>query len=142
MTKKGPILIAEDDPEDQEVLKEVFSSLGIKNQLRFFENGKELLNYLLTTTEQPFLIISDVNLPGMNGHEVKKRINENVMLRVKSIPFIFLTTTVDPTVLENAYLLMVQGYFQKENTIEGITKQIRNIMEYWISCKHPNSHPY
>jgi len=142
MIKKGPILIAEDDYEDQEVLREVFTSLGIKNELCFFENGKELLDYLLTTTEQPFLILSDVNLPGMNGHEVKEQINENVALRVKSIPFIFLTTTVDPAVLEKAYLLMVQGYFQKENSIEGIAKQIKSIVEYWSACRHPNSHKY
>lgn len=139
MANSGPIIIAEDDPEDQDILREVFNDLNIKNELKFFESGDAAFNYLVTTLEQPFLIISDVNLIGMNGHELKQRINENESLRKKAIPFIFLTTTVDNKVLNNAYAMMIQGYFQKESTIAEIRKQIRTIVDYWSFCKHPNS---
>ncbi len=139
MVKNEPILIVEDDHEDQEILKEVFESLQVKNELRFFVKGEQLIDYISTTTEQPFLIISDVNLIGMNGHDLKRKINENEKLRKKAIPFIFLTTTVDPLVLDKAYQMMVQGYFQKESTLEGIKNQLSTIIGYWTMCRHPNS---
>ena len=139
MPKQGPIIIAEDDVEDQEILTEAFTSLGIRNQLKFFKKGDEVLDYLMTTTDRPFLIISDVNLLGMNGHELKRRINDIEYLRKKAIPFVFLTTTVDPRVLGEAYEMMVQGYFQKENTIEEIKRTLKLMIDYWTVCKHPNS---
>src|SRR5688572_21224079 len=96
MSKQGPIMIIEDDRDDQYLLEEVFSLLNIKNELKFFENGNKALQYLNTTTDSPFIILSDVNLPGMNGPEFKRTINENPALRRLSIPFVFLTTTADP----------------------------------------------
>jgi CheY-like chemotaxis protein len=65
MSKQGPIMIIEDDRDDQYILTEVFSLLKIKNQLKFFENGNKALDYLNTTTDSPFIILSDVNLPGI-----------------------------------------------------------------------------
>ncbi len=67
------------------------------------------------------------------------KINDNDYLRKKAIPFVFLTTSVDPRVLSNAYDMLVQGYFQKENTIDEIKKTLRLMVDYWSICKHPNS---
>jgi CheY-like chemotaxis protein len=89
MPKTGPIIIVEDDHDDQQVLKEVFEELKLPNILRFFNSCVEALNYLLTTIERPFLIISDINVPAMNGFELKEKINQNEQLRRKNIPFIF-----------------------------------------------------
>ena len=89
MSKQGPILIIEDDQDDQYLLEEVFSALNIKNELKFFENGHFALEYLQTTKDKPFIILSDVNLPGMSGPDLKRSINENDRLRRKSIPFVF-----------------------------------------------------
>ena len=77
MSKQGPILIIEDDRDDQHLLTEVFTTLNIKNELKFFENGNTALHYLQTTLDQPFIILSDVNLPGMSGPELKRSINED-----------------------------------------------------------------
>ena len=65
MPKTGPIIIVEDDYDDQELLKEVFTELKVPNILRFFSSCIEAFNYLLTTIERPFLIISDINVPPM-----------------------------------------------------------------------------
>ena len=137
MSKQGPILIIEDDRDDQHLLTEVFTSLNIKNELKFFENGNKALHYLQTTLDQPFIILSDVNLPGMSGPELKRSINEDDRLRKKSIPFVFLTTTAEPRAVEEAYDLMVQGYFQKANKMDNLTAMVKMIVDYWMNCKSP-----
>ncbi len=139
MSRIGPIIIAEDDLDDQEIMREVFESLSIKNPLRFFTDGEEVLQYLQTTTEQPFIIISDVNLARMNGLELRRRINADEKLRQKSIPFVFLTTGATHHYVQEAYNLMVQGFFKKENNFRQIQNTIRMIIEYWLICRHPNS---
>jgi CheY-like chemotaxis protein len=139
VSPNGPILILEDDPDDQLMYTEAINELDFKNKLYFYEDGNKLIDYLLTTSEQPFLIISDVNLPIMRGPELKKRIMENDYLRLKSIPFIFLSTTANVREVREAYELMVQGYFVKENTFEKIKETLNMIVSYWKICKHPNN---
>ena len=139
MSRYGPIVIAEDDIDDQEILREVFESLSINNELVFFETGEDVYNYLITTSQKPFMIISDVNLVKMDGLELRRRINANDYLRKKSIPFIFLTTSSNHVAIREAYELMVQGYFKKENNFKQIQNCIRMIVEYWQVCRHPNS---
>src|SRR4051812_2296619 len=99
----GPILIIEDDIDDQENLKEVFLGLNVINELRFFTNCYDAYQYLETTTDKPFLIFSDINLPGMSGAELKRKINANTYIRRKSIPFVFLTTTSSHNAVMDAY---------------------------------------
>ena len=137
MSKQGPILIIEDDRDDQHLLTEVFTNLNIKNELKFFENGNTALHYLQTTLDQPFIILSDVNLPGMSGPDLKRSINEDDRLRRKSIPFVFLTTTAEPRAVEEAYNLLVQGYFQKANKMDNLTAMVKMIVDYWMNCKSP-----
>ena len=137
MSKQGPILIIEDDQDDQYLLEEVFSALNIKNELKFFENGHFALEYLQTTKDKPFIILSDVNLPGMSGPDLKRSINENDRLRRKSIPFVFLTTSADPQAVEKTYDLLVQGYFQKANKISELKNMVKMIIDYWMNCKSP-----
>jgi len=60
-------------------------------------------------------------------------------LRTKAIPFIFLSTSADPKAVYDAFELSVQGFFVKENTYDGIQQQLRQIIDYWRNCKHPNS---
>jgi CheY-like chemotaxis protein len=139
MSKRGPIIIAEDDIDDRDLLREVFQSLNVTNELKFFDNGQQVLDYLLTTLDQPFIIISDVNLPLMSGTRLRQAINENEMLRRKSIPFVFLTTNVENDAVNKAYDMMVQGYFQKENSIDRIREVLGMILNYWKVCRHPNS---
>lgn len=139
MSRIGPIIIAEDDLDDRDILTEAFRSLGISNELVFFDNGEDVLQYLRTTKEQPFLIISDVNLVTMNGLELKRQINADEVLKKKSIPFVFLTTSSNATHIHEAYKMLVQGYFKKENNFRQIQNMIRMIVEYWLICRHPNS---
>ena len=108
----------EDDKEDQLILEEGLRDLGVKNAIKFFDEGQAALNYLYTTTHKPFIIFSDINLPGMDGFILRRQIQADDFLQDKAIPFIFLSTSATEEAVKEAYNLTVQGFFIKSNTME------------------------
>ncbi|MEX2232279.1 MAG: response regulator, partial [Cyclobacteriaceae bacterium] len=88
MKKSGPIIVIEDDLEDQQLLDEIFKNLKFPNRVIFFSDGNDALKYLDTTEEQPFLILSDINMPKMDGFEVRNKIWTNEKLSLKCIPYL------------------------------------------------------
>ena len=60
-------MIVEDDPDDRDIYTDAIAELGISSEFRIFEHGQLALDYLYTTKEQPFIIISDINMPGTDG---------------------------------------------------------------------------
>jgi CheY-like chemotaxis protein len=141
MPKSGPILIIEDDLDDQEILKEVFDALQVPNVLRFFATCNSALDYLHSTLERPFLIISDINLPAMTGIQLKKEINGNEVLSKKCIPFIFLSTAQDEYFISSAYEVQVQGYFVKPPRLIDLKLMMSHIVGYWKFSQNPG-YPY
>lgn len=140
MSKFGPIVVLEDDPDDQDILKTVIMRLQIRNELVIFNSADDAFDYLKDTSEQPFIILSDINIPVENGIEFKRRIDKDEELRKKSIPFIFYSTSVDPVTVTEAYTkLTVQGFFKKPDSIKEIENRMKMIIDYWLNCKHPNS---
>lgn len=135
----GPIIIIEDDKDDQEIYSEAIGEIGIPNEIRFFDEGESALNYLLTTREQPFIILSDVNMPVMNGLELKTEIQKDEYLRNKGIPFVFISTNASPDAVRKAHILSVQGYFQKPQHYQAIKDMFKKLFDYWELCKHINN---
>jgi len=136
----GPIILVEDDEDDIEIFKEVLRELDFPNQLISFRRPDNAYHFLDKNNEQPFIIISDVNLPGMSGLEFKNKLDANENLRKKSIPFIFYSTSAEKKYITTAYInLTVQGYFRKADNIRAIKNQLTIILEYWKICQHPNS---
>ena len=138
MSRTGPILILEDDHEDQELFRDAFREIGVLNPLVFFHDGVSALEYL-QNSEQPFIIFSDINLPLMDGFQFRKKISENYEMMKKSIPFIFFTTSSEKAGVEKAYEMTVQGYFTKGNNFEELKQILQIITSYWSYCKNPNS---
>jgi CheY-like chemotaxis protein len=140
MAKHGPIMIVEDDADDQEIIGEMLKELGVTNQLIFFRNAHDAYLHMKTTNEQPFLIFSDINMPGETGIEFKRRIDEDKDLRARSIPFVFFSTAVRKEDVDEAYKKMtVQGYFQKSKSYGEQKSLLKMILDYWTFCHHPNS---
>lgn len=129
----------DDDKDDQEIFKNALQALKVKYPLISFWNGEQALNYLLSEKINPFIIFCDVNMPVMNGFELRKRISENKQLATTCIPFIFYSTYVDKRSVEAAYKLTVQGYFKKPEENTEIQNQLKRIIDYWLDCKHPNN---
>jgi len=136
---RGPIIIIEDDKDDQEVYVECIKAIGVPNPIRFFNDARAALDYLLITEDQPFIILSDINMPGMSGLEFKKEIQDDPYLVTKGIPFVFISTNATNVSVRHAHALSVQGYFEKPQSIEGIKKMFRTLFEYWEMCRHINN---
>jgi len=139
MTSKAPIIVIEDDDDDQLLIREAIASLDIANPLVFFSNSVEAIEYLIAAQEPPLVILSDVNMPNINGIELRQLIDLNEYLKMKCIPFVFLTTAADQGLVNAAYSMTIQGYFKKESTFAGLQEQMRSILDYWDKCLHPNS---
>lgn len=139
MSVKGPLLIIEDDEDDREFYESTLKGLQIENEVVFFENAETAYTYLEQTDKKPFLIICDINLPGISGIEFKKKIHNNEYLKQKSIPFVFVTTSSDRATVSIAYKMMVQGYFIKPNSVTELATLLDQLLGYWRICRHPNS---
>lgn len=139
MSLKGPIISIEDDADDQYLLKCVLEEMNISNKVYFFNNGLEALNYLEVTKEQPFIILCDINMPVMNGIELRRHIENDEYLKKKSIPFVFLSTSGSAQLVEAAYEYTIQGYVKKASGFDTFKNQIELIIDYWEACLHPNN---
>lgn len=138
MNKKGAIIIIEDDADDQELFSEVFEELNYKNDIIFFNDGQEALAYLIGNTIEPFIVFSDINMPKLNGLELRKQIHENESLRLKTIPYLFFTTSAAQEAVIEAYSKSIQGFFVKPSSFEGLKSTMKTIVEYWQKCESPN----
>jgi DNA-binding NtrC family response regulator len=138
MNKRGPIVIIEDDIDDQEFLGQAFDKLQYPNEIIFFADGEQALQYLTETSIEPFIIFSDINMPKLNGIELRSKVHENEDLRMKSIPFLFFSTAVEQQHVVEAYSKSVQGFFIKPFDFNQMVVMIKNIVEYWQSCVSPN----
>lgn len=140
MFSKEPIIVVDDDLDDHFIFREIAERIRLTNEIIFFRNGFEFINYLKTTTDNPFIIFCDINMPTMGGLETRKRIIEDDYLRKKSIPFVFFTTAASKVQVSEAYELTVQGFFIKQPSFDETERTFKLILDYWDRCKHPNSY--
>lgn len=138
LNKNGPIIIIEDDPDDQAVLAEIFEKLNYQNQVLFFYDGEKALAYITASSELPFLILSDINLPKLDGFALRQKLKTDASLNNRCIPYLFFSTALNQKAVITAYSESAQGFFVKENSIDELEKTIKVIMEYWRRCAAPN----
>jgi CheY-like chemotaxis protein len=138
VNKSGPIIIIEDDADDQEFLTEVFKKLNYPNKILFFFDGQEALDFINASNDSPFLILSDINMPKLNGFALREKLRTDAKLNIKCIPYLFFSTALDQKSVIDAYSLSVQGFFIKQNSMLELEKTIFAIMEYWRRCAAPN----
>ena len=141
VNKNGPIIIIEDDADDQEMLAEIFQKLNYQNEVLFFFDGQKALDHINDTKEPPFLILSDINMPKLNGFELREKLRTDSRLSNKCIPYLFFSTALNQKSVIEAYSQSVQGFFVKQSTMAELEKTISAIMEYWRRCAAPNDFP-
>jgi CheY-like chemotaxis protein len=138
VNKNGPVIVIEDDADDQEFLTEIFQKLNYQNKILFFFDGQEALDHINATDELPFLILSDINMPKLNGFALREKLKTDSKLNNKCIPYLFFSTALNQKSVIQAYSQSVQGFFVKQNTMAELEKTISAIMEYWRRCAAPN----
>lgn len=135
----NPIYIVDDDNDEEQMIRESFEELGFKNELRFFNSAEGLLSELRNKPVIPFLIISDVNLPKMDGFELRERILREKAVSHKSVPFIFWSTKVSEAQIKRAYDLSVHGFFLKGTSYKDLKDKLQEIVKYWDDSLAPSS---
>lgn len=140
MNKNGPVVVIEDDVDDRDILAEIFKTLNYKNKIVFFSDGNDALDFLNKTDTIPFLILSDINMPKINGMELRTKVHTNELLALKCIPYLFFTTHANKKSVVDAYSMSVQGFFVKPDSYEKLENTIRKIMDYWTECIAPSEY--
>lgn len=138
VNKNGPVIVIEDDSDDRDFLTEIFHKLNYQNKVLFFHDGQQALEHIIDSDELPFLILSDINMPKLNGFALREKLKTDSKLSNKCIPYLFFSTASNQQAVIDAYSLSVQGFFVKPNSFSELEKTIAAIMEYWRRCAAPN----
>ena len=122
------ILLGEDDADDQEMLKEVFTSIDISFVLFFVNNGKEILSALekLKDDMMPCLIVLDYNMPGLNGADILQELSTNE--RYKNIPKVVWSTAGSEKFKKICLELGAVDYVIKPNNVIGLEEVARYML--------------
>jgi len=139
MNKNGDIIIIEDDEDDQFLLEQAFESLNYPNKRKYFLNGLTALDHLHSTKELPFLILSDINMPVLNGFELRRKLQEDAELSIKCIPYLFFSTAISQRIVIDAYSTSAQGFFVKQTSFADLVDTLKVIIDYWKKCAAPNN---
>jgi CheY-like chemotaxis protein len=134
MSKTGPFIIIDANKKEQLLYQIAFQNLKLNNPVIFFEDGKEALDYLISAKETPSMIICDINIPQINGMDLRHQIAANPDLKRKSIPFVFMSSSPTIANIKEAYDLPVQGFFKKADSAAGIERILALLTEYWTEC--------
>lgn len=129
--------MADDDPDDRMLTKEAFEENKLNNELRFVENGEELMDYLHhrgkyndSNAPRPGLILLDLNMPKKDGREALGEIKQDPEL--KRIPVVVLTTSKAEKDIVNSYNLGVNSFITKPVTFENLVKVTSKLGQYWL----------
>lgn len=129
--KRRVIVMAEDDPDDQVLVTDAFAEAGLEADLKFVENGEQLLDYLgQRSNPQPALILLDLNLPKKDGREALREIKANPDLR--RIPVVVLTTSKAETDIDCIYDLGANSFIRKPVNFDALVQIMKLLAQYWL----------
>jgi len=132
------ILLADDDEDDRMFTKEAFEENHLLNEIRFVNDGIELLDYLKrrekysnpADSPRPGMILLDLNMPKMDGREALKEIKSDPLLR--SIPVVVLTTSKAEHDVLQTYDLGVNCFITKPVAFSDLIEVARTLGHYWF----------
>jgi len=132
------ILIADDDPEDRNLISEAFDIAEIPHELFFVKDGEELLDYLkrrknyadASISKTPAIILLDLNMPRKDGREALNEIKSDP--EINNIPVIVLTTSNYDEDIKKTYLMGVNGFITKPVTFTALVDAFKGVCSYWL----------
>jgi len=138
MNKNGDIIIVEDDPDEWEILLEVFEQvldeIGLDNRVVIFEESTMVIDFLKESEHNPFMILSDINMPYLDGFELREQIYNDKDLIGRDIPFMFLTTSDNDDFRLKSQQLGVDGYYVKPTQLSDYKALIKDILGLCTDC--------
>lgn len=138
VAKPITILMADDDADDREMTHDAFVANHLANELRFVEDGVELMDYLKRrgkyaaagAAPTPGIILLDLNMPKKDGREALEEIKADPKLR--EIPVIVLTTSKEEEDIHRSYQLYANSYITKPVTFESLISLVSTLGKYWM----------
>lgn len=130
------ILLVEDDRGDQKLVRDALAAQDMRVDLRAMSRAEDALRYLLARGDEdsqrpwPDLILLDLNMPGMGGKELLKRVKSHGELC--HIPIVVLTTSASDLDIDECYEMHAAGYIQKP----AVTGELRDVMEKVVTYWH------
>jgi CheY-like chemotaxis protein len=133
------ILVCDDDEDDRMLTQQALEDAHISNNLRFVEDGEQLLDYLYQrgsysgetgAAPRPGLILLDLNMPKMDGREALKAIKEDPTL--SDIPVVVLSTSRMDQDIARSYQLGVNSFITKPVTFTGLVEAMNVLGRYWL----------
>jgi CheY-like chemotaxis protein len=136
--KCNVILMVDDDEDDRLLVRDALKDSNIEGELRFVENGEELLDYLAhrgrfenpETAPRPSLILLDLNMPRKDGREALREIKRNS--EFCRIPVVVLTTSHADTDIGSVYELGANSFVCKPFQFEALVGLMRTLGNYWF----------
>src|SRR5438552_866400 len=137
--KTNVIVMAEDDADDRLLIKDALSECHWNAEIRFVENGEQLMDYLLQRGKfaepeiapRPGLVLLDLNMPRKDGREVLREMKADSDLR--RIPVVVLTTSKADTDIASIYELGANSFISKPVEFASLVKLMRILGQYWFS---------
>ncbi|MEZ0483156.1 response regulator [Fibrella aquatica] len=124
------IFVAEDDEDDQFLLKTAFASTGMSCDLVFFTNGEELINQLASSAQRPTLVLLDLNMPIMDGFQTLSHLRAHDAY--KTMPVLVLTTSSQREDVTRAYSLGANSFITKPNQYADLTRTVLQLQQFWL----------
>ena len=136
--KRRMILMADDDAEDCQLVRDALREAGQPHDLRFVRDGEELFDYLRHRGQYehangaplPDLILLDFNMPRKDGREALREIKADPQLR--RIPVVALTTSTAEDDIAFSYDIGVNSFITKPTTFRQWVRIIRILSKYWF----------
>lgn len=132
------ILLVEDNPDDVELTTLAFKKNNFANEIMVVEDGQEAIDFLLgehpegvTANGLPELILLDLKLPKLNGHEVLKKIKDDKT--TKRIPVVILTSSQEEEDIMKGYDLGANSYVRKPVDYQDFVEVVNNMGVYWLA---------
>jgi two-component system response regulator len=137
------ILLVEDNPDDEALTLRALKKNNILNKVVVAHDGVEALDYLFGTgahagrdvCDQPQVVLLDLKLPKVDGHEVLRRIRANESTCLQSV--VILTTSNEDRDVISSYQLGANSYIRKPVDFEQFMEAVRQLGLYWLVLNVP-----
>ena len=130
--------MADDDADDRMLTRDALAESRVLNELRFVEDGEELMEYLHrrgkysnpADSPKPGLILLDLNMPKKDGREALKEIKSDANLR--RIPIVVMTTSKAEEDVFRSYDFGASSFITKPVTFDRLVELMKALGEYWV----------